>query len=240
MFLFNIEKKTLPCHPSQSISRDIKYSICVTHVHYLTFLGLALAPVYSIKEFRNADGKKVAISNRTFPNLRQLLKFHRIQLLSMFSGLPILLLVFASFCYVERRLNPDDHAFRQAPKIDDIVFLNYYLISKDADQILMPYRMAKIFHISSKDKSVYVSLSTLSYGDKHTVTKEFFIRRDSHLSYYGGRRLKLSPATLMDKNLVWKIRRREFFVDIERHQSSTILEKNFQTYPENKPQQGNN
>jgi len=151
----------------------------------------------------------------------------------MFSGLPILILIYAAFNYFEQRLNPDDSQYRQQPKIGDIVFLNYYQLSGEANQILRPYRMAKISAISPEENTVKLNLGIWSYGDQHTVTKEFFTRRDSHLSYYGGKKLSLSFSVLMDEKLVWKMRRREFFVDIEQHQNSTRFEKNFLIYPTN-------
>ena len=126
------------------------------------------------------------------------------------------LVVFGVYLY--KGYFPSDSSFRSQPRHGDRYFLNYYKISQDPEQSRFPYKMARLIRVDQKRQVLILNLGRWSYSSQYVLIRDYLSKQDLHFSYFSIMEIDLPLSALTDTQIIWQIRRRSFFIDIEQQQ----------------------
>lgn len=185
-------------------------AIKTSEVNYLSFSTIPLLPVGVTTKYRCNRCTRLYSPSQSAKSLKlklAQLQLNFWQLAKKSIGLPVLicLLWFASN-YQSLQQQWQQEA-RQAPKLNDIVFIDYSMKSDTKKDRYYPVRMARVVDIDNKNNTLSVELSSFAYDNIETANRDYVVRNYLFSNYFNRKSLKISQQEMFDTSLILNVRR---------------------------------
>ncbi|MGJ8678793.1 hypothetical protein [Paraglaciecola sp.] len=176
-------------------------------IRYLTFADLPIFPInFKSTHLCTSCGCVYSPIPKINSNDWRNNKFN---LASKFSGWLIILLAMYIVGNFIAEINPDDTGFRHEPRVGDLVFINYHLMSRKDRYFSHPYIIAKITGLDAENNEVNATLLKWSNSTESGVIKDYLSQQDKYDSNFSFP-ITFDSSALDNKSLVFGMRRRNF------------------------------
>lgn len=150
---------------------------------------------------------------------------------STWFGTPLLMLISFLLSSYLSFIELEQERVRSHPKHGDILFLNYFNLTKDEKQLRYPIRIAKVEKFDQVKNQVILKLSSFKYRYSDGATLDYRGRSYLFGSYFAKKQLVLPLNALSDKSVFYDVKRPFYNIDVEIFQTATKFEKTYLEYP---------